>query len=211
MYDCCERAILTTYTNRSLSSNADDLLQHPCLPVLEREMDVIHTCGYINFLRTGAPPQPQTAGPQRGQSTTTNAGQKQPTAEEKAKQSEISDFLEDLKELGIGEPKLNAATTTTTTTTEQSLSMSQDTSNKGQELQQNRTGVDVKSHSDVTDREGHGSGEAGGGDDGLYCLESLTPSQRQLLEEWVPLELSFGIPLFSDDANKTVCEKVYTL
>ena len=31
----------------------DDPLNHPCLRVLEREMDISHTCGYLTMLRTG--------------------------------------------------------------------------------------------------------------------------------------------------------------
>lgn len=31
----------------------EDPLNHPCLRVLENEMDLAHTCGYITMLRTG--------------------------------------------------------------------------------------------------------------------------------------------------------------
>lgn len=31
----------------------DDLLNHPCLRVLENEVDLAHTCGYISMLKTG--------------------------------------------------------------------------------------------------------------------------------------------------------------
>ena len=28
------------------------------------------------------------------------------------------------------------------------------------------------------------------------------------MEDWVPLELCFGVPLFSEQANRDVCDKV---
>lgn len=31
----------------------DDLLNHPCLRVLETEVDLAHSCGYISMLKTG--------------------------------------------------------------------------------------------------------------------------------------------------------------
>lgn len=146
-----------------------------------------HTCGYIIFLRTGAPPQQPD---RRGQSSTT-VGRNQPTAEEKAKQSEISDFLEDLKELGIGDPKTNTPGVT------DELSSTQEIASNSGNHQQNGT---------ETARKESSTSEAGG--DSLYSEESMTPFQKKLLEEWLPLELSFGIPLFSDDANRIVCGKV---
>ena len=165
--------------------------------MLEREIDVKHTCGYVNLLRTGAPPQLQhTGNSDRGQSSK-GARRKQPTAEEKAKQSEISDFLEDLKELGIDEPKV-AKTSSNPSSTAQG-----ETHSEGQ----NGTETASRSHSDNTTGEDSGSGEAG--DCVVNSEDSMTPSQKKLFEEWVPLELSFGIPLFSDDANRTVCDKVH--
>ena len=162
----------------------DELLQHPCLQVLEKEIDVQHTCGYIIFLRTGAPVQQPDC---RGQSSSTTISRKQPTAEEKAKQSEISDFLEDLKELGIGDPKSNNTPGVTDQEAESSAG------------NQHQNGI-------KTARKENGTSEAGG--DSFYSEESMTPFQKKLLEEWLPLELSFGIPLFSDDANRIVCGKV---
>lgn len=38
--------------------------------------------------------------------------------------------------------------------------------------------------------------------------ESLSPVQAKLRSEWVPLELSFGIPLFNESANAAVCDRV---
>lgn len=36
----------------------------------------------------------------------------------------------------------------------------------------------------------------------------LSAVEKRLVSEWVPLGLSFGIPLFDEGANKVVCEKV---
>ena len=38
----------------------------------------------------------------------------------------------------------------------------------------------------------------------------ISESVQRLVAEWVPLELCFGVPLFSDEANETVCQKVGT-
>ena len=157
--------------------------------MLEKEIDVRHTCGYINLLRTGAPPQQKRT---KGQSASSSSRKQQPSAEEKAKQSEISNFLEDLKELGIDEPKTPTATKQDSSTQEGTAA-----SGDGQQQEQNGTGTTPVSHSND-----------GKESDGIYCEESMSPLQKKLLEEWLPLELSFGIPLFSDDANHTVCDKV---
>ena len=174
---------------------ADELLEHPCLQVLEKEIDVKHTCGYVNLLRTGAPPQQQTGSYDRGQSSK----RKQPTAEDQAKQSEISDFLEDLKELGIDEPKVAPTVTTPPPSTQEQ------TPSEGQ----NGTETASGSHSDDSTGKEKDGGTSETGGCVVYSEESMTPSQKKLFEEWLPLELSFGIPLFSDDANRTVCDKVH--
>lgn len=80
----------------------DDLLNHPCLHQLETTLNLTHTCGYITMLKSGAPPK-KTRPLKQGLAASKTP--KSPTAAEKAKQSEISDFLEDLKELGIGDGK----------------------------------------------------------------------------------------------------------
>ena len=82
----------------------------------------------------------------------------------RAREEEISEFLEDLKELGIGE---------------QSIS-----SNKP-----------------------HPSTPVSTVGDSMLN-EELPLSVRKLASDWVPLELCFGIPLFSEEANRTVSEKV---
>lgn len=39
----------------------------------------------------------------------------------------------------------------------------------------------------------------------------MSDVEKRLVSEWVPLGLSFGIPLFDEGANKIVCEKVRRL
>ena len=153
--DLCTIAIL----------HSDDPLNHPCLRQLERDLDVQHTCGYIRLLRTGAPPPRSKLRPE----SKASCGVKK-TEEDKAKNAEISSFLEDLRELGIGQ--------------------SQTPPNDPPETQ-NGTATDEESHSNL---------ENG--------IETLSPVEKKIASEWVPLELSFGIPLFSDDDNKAVCDKV---
>ena len=36
----------------------------------------------------------------------------------------------------------------------------------------------------------------------------MSPVVARMVQEWVPLELSFGIPLFNEKANEAVCERV---
>ena len=191
MHDVCLLILCFDDLYRFCILYLDELLQHPCLEVLEKEIDVRHTCGYINLLRTGAPPQQKRT---RDHSASSSSRKQQPSAEEKAKQSEISNFLEDLKELGIDEPKTPTATKEVSSTQEGAAASSDE-----QKLPQNGTGTAPVSHSND-----------GKESDGVYCEESMSPLQKKLLEEWLPLELSFGIPLFSDDANHTVCDKVHT-
>ncbi len=91
--------------------------------------------------------------------------------QDKAKNAEISSFLDDLRELGIGSK------------TEEKV-----VENKNQ----NETETQPKSDSDTV-------------------TETMSPTERKLASEWVPLELNFGIPLFSDKDNKLVCDKVSSL
>ena len=146
-------------------STSDDPLNHPSLRQLERDLDVQHTCGYIRLLRTGAPLPRSRLLPEDKASCRVKK-----TEEDKAKSAEISSFLEDLRELGIGQ--------------------SQTPPNDPSEAQ-NGTAADEESHSNT---------ENG--------VETLSPVEKKVALEWVPLELSFGIPLFSDDDNKAVCDKV---
>ena len=143
----------------SLHPLSDDLLHHPCLKQLEQQLDLMHTCGYVTMLRTGAPP---TAHAHRRRRKPSPKKQK-PTAEEKAKQHEISEFLDDLRELGIGEAHPVRERT--------------------------QTPVDSRTLEPSAD--------------------VLVPSAVQrMAEEWTPLNLSYGIPLFSERANQAICDKV---
>ena len=36
----------------------------------------------------------------------------------------------------------------------------------------------------------------------------MTTEEREMDAQWVPLELCFGVPLFSEAANLAVCKKV---
>ena len=74
---------------------------------------------------------------------------------------EISEFLDDLRELGIGD-------------------QAQATSNQS-------------SHPPAECNE-----------ESVAVPESV----HKLASEWVPLELCYGVPLFSDETNKSVCQKV---
>ena len=136
---------------------SDDLLNHPCLKQLERDLDIQHTCGYIRLLKSGAPAlRPR------------HASRK--TVGDKTKNAEISSFLDDLRELGIGQSQTGEATETTV---------------------QNGMGAEERSPS-VSEEES----------------DAMSRVERKLASEWVPLELSFGIPLFSDKDNTAVCDKV---
>ena len=81
-----------------------------------------------------------------------------------AKKEEISEFLEDLKELGIGEQ------IETPVSRNEPVS---ETSNTGLEEE-----------------------------------ESSSAAVQKLSSQWVPLELCFGLPLFNDEANRIISQKV---
>lgn len=136
----------------------DDLMNHPCLKQFERDLDIKHTCGYIRMLKSGAPPtkpRPLCNAPRN-------------TVQDEAKKAEISSFLDDLRDLGIGSK----------------------TEEKEKNNAENETEIQPKFDSNT---------------------ESMSPTERKLALEWVPLELSFGIPLFSDKDNRLVCDKVSLL
>ena len=79
--------------------------------------------------------------------------------------AEISEFLDDLRELGIGDPK-----------------------------------------SPTPDLPSSPAAPAAAPD---ASCPGLTQVQQKLVQEWVPLELSFGVPLFGEQANRAVCDKVH--
>ena len=78
--------------------------------------------------------------------------------------AEISEFLDDLRELGIGDP-LSPITT----------------------ADDGPCSIPAQTESEES---------------------TLSPVQQKLASEWVPLELSFGVPLFNQRANRAVCDKV---
>jgi hypothetical protein len=104
------------------------------------------------------------------------------------KESKISEFLQDMKDLGMGEPASQPPLSQPPVPNTSSV-LPEHTSKAS-----SRVGDDVAAQSD-----------AGGAiDDG----RGLNVVEKRLVSEWVPLELSFGIPLFDEMANRMVCEKV---
>ena len=90
-------------------------------------------------------------------------------------QSRISEFLQDMQELGIGEPSSKPLTKQPLAEQNGLQTTPKDVNTKGDEV---------------------GSGE------------NMSPLEKRLMSEWVPLGLNFGIPLFDEEANKVVCKKV---
>ena len=146
-------------------------------------MNVQDTCGYIRLLKTGAPPTSKKPHPSN-RSAQGSVHSRQETAEAKAKQTEISDFLDDLRELGIGQPK--------------------------SPIVESESRIEPPQNGTTTSQHSHSSAEVSGPETSNQSHSEATPAQKKLASEWVPLELSFGIPLFSDKDNKAVCDKVPT-
>ncbi len=106
------------------------------------------------------------------------------------KQIKISEFLQDMQELGIGHPAPSPLHPAPSITLDENLP---------------GTSSDSKSGSIATSSSAPGEGVAG-----CVVLEekSLSDVEKRLVSEWVPLGLNFGIPLFDEGANKVVCDKV---
>lgn len=106
-------------------------------------------------------------------------------------QSKISEFLQDMQELGIGDVSPSLLTPSSPrgngTKTSPSLQSSQE---RGEAGPSRMVGAEEV---------------VGGNGCGLSAVE------RRLVSEWVPLGLNFGIPLFDEEANKLVCKKVRKL
>lgn len=68
---------------------------------------------------------------------------------------------------------------------------------------ENGIGSSAKTHSDSQDEDKDRDGGKVTDD-----TSNMSPLEKRLVSEWVPLELSFGIPLFNEQANKVVCDKV---
>lgn len=159
--------------------------------MLEKDLNVQDTCGYIRLLKTGALPTSKKPHPSN-RSAHGSVNSRKETAEEKAKQTEISDFLDDLRELGIGQPKSPKGESESTLIAEA----------KSQTEIVSQNGTTTSQHS-------HSNAEVTGPETSHQSHSDATPAQKKLASEWVPLELSFGIPLFSDSDNKAVCDKVH--
>ncbi|CAI8043415.1 Protein FAM91A1 [Geodia barretti] len=140
----------------------DDLLNHPCLSRLEAQVDLAHTCGYLSMLRTGAPCV-----------NGGGKGKKRPdrhhSSSNHQQKAEISEFLQDLRQLGIGGDPASPT-------------------------------PDTPTHPAPPPAEYPTPEQPGS--------SGVTPVQERLGQEWVPLELSFGVPLFEQQANRAVCDKI---
>ena len=78
-----------------------DIVNHPALRRLEEIINLDNSCGYVSMLKTGAPKSNQS-------SISQSASPKEKT--KPGENEEISEFLDDLKELGLGDlesPKSN--------------------------------------------------------------------------------------------------------
>ena len=95
----------------------------------------------------------------------------------------ISEFLQEMQELGIGEPSPLLVTN-------------------------NQDEVKVEPGAEVVDSDNLTDGKASPLDKAIDATSNLCPLEKELMSEWVPLGLSFGIPLFSQEANAAVCDKV---
>ena len=133
----------------------------------------------MTLLRSGLPPEVKKK--QRKISKTSQQLKKE-VATETEDNPEIAEFLDDLKELGIGDLE--------------SPGVKEDRS------------VDTGKSSRDTPMEGGPSSDSRECERVTSPVEELTPSEAALEEEWVLLEMFFGIPLFSEAANKAVCDKV---
>ena len=94
----------------------------------------------------------------------------------------ISEFLQEMQELGIGDP----APFPLPTADRNEEKFDPIATEVGSDSQTGATSQDQ-----VGDR-----------------LLGLSPLEKRLMSEWVPLGLNFGIPLFSQEANAAVCDKV---
>jgi hypothetical protein len=157
----------------------DDLVNHPSLRRLEERTNLNHSCGYVTLLQSGLPSEVKKK--QRKASKAVQPLKKEPMAESEGN-PEIAEFLDDLKELGIGDLD--------------SPGVREDTSiNTG------------KMPGETIDGDGPTSSSTQQGREESPAVE-LTPSEAALEEEWVVLEMFYGIPLFCEEANKAVCEKI---
>jgi len=111
-------------------------------------------------------------------------------SKDKANQSKISEFLQEIQELGIGDSSPAPLQPSTTASTSSEL-------HKEASGETNTIVEETVSKGQTDEREA-----------GEDRIAKLSPTEKTLMAEWVPLGLNFGIPLFSQEANNSVCEKV---
>lgn len=128
------------------------------------------------MLRSGVPKDVKVRARSSRQSTTIPS--RPLSSAEAENHPEIAEFLDDLRDLGIGDLESPAS---------EDKAGQRSVATPTQEAPPPGDGVQ-------------------GGED--CSRRELTAAEAALDEEWVPLEMYFGIPLFNDEANKAVCEKV---
>ena len=102
-------------------------------------------------------------------------------SKEKENQSKISEFLQEMQDLGIGDSVPPLLPTPVQS--------------------------EVKGESSGTDAASRCQTDDAGRDTPMDRPSDLSPLEKTLMAEWVPLGLNFGIPLFSQEANYSVCDK----
>ena len=139
-------------------------------------MDLSASCGYVTMLKSGVPRDVRAR--VRRSRKASSAPARPQLAEEAESHPEIAEFLDDLKDLGIGDFEGPAS-------------------------------EDKDGHRSVAVPTQEAPPPGGGAQRGEDSSErELTAAELSLAEEWVPLEMYFGIPLFNEEANKAVCKKV---
>lgn len=155
-----------------------DLLQHPCLHRLEEQVDLAHTCGYVTLLKTGVPLEAHSRTKHKRRRLQSPNGKL--ASKSNNEKQKITEFLQDMQELGIGDP----------TPTPQSPPPADPSTSAAATAAATSSAAETS----MAGRQGEGCG--------------LSAVERRLVSEWVPLGLNFGIPLFDEEANRIVCEKI---
>ena len=149
-------------------------------------------------------------------------------AKDADKQSKISEFLQDMRELGIGDPTPApgpAPMPEATPSPQNSIGATPSTKPDSVPSSKSDSVLSIKPNSIPSTKSDSipstkmdsipstkmdsipGTSEAATGE-GQQEGCGLSAVEKRLVSEWVPLGLNFGIPLFDEQANKTVCEKV---
>ena len=128
------------------------------------------------MLRSGVPKDVKMKA--RSNKHSANVPTRPPPTTDAESHPEIAEFLDDLRDLGIGDLESPAS-------------------------------EDKAGQRTVAPPTHEAPSLVGGAQAGEDCNKrDLTAAEVALDEEWVPLEMYFGIPLFNEEANKAVCEKV---